>query len=91
MPDQPSVPSRRTVLTAGSTLFAGFGIGIALPPGAAVARIGHPGQAPTHGELATHRPVTVPSTDYAPSPAEFAVDGLDTVGVRGTGLACLRR
>ncbi|MEV5910081.1 hypothetical protein ACWEGX_42505 [Streptomyces chartreusis] len=54
MPDQPSAPCRRTVLTAGSTLLAGFGIGMTLPPGAAAAGIGHPRRAPTHGELATH-------------------------------------
>ncbi|MFC8093216.1 discoidin domain-containing protein [Streptomyces sp. NPDC057301] len=85
MPDQPSVPSRRAVLAAGSTLLAGFGIGMSLPPGAAAAGTGHPRQAPTRGELAAYRPVSVSSTDYAPTPAEFAVDGLDGVGVRGTG------
>lgn len=85
MPDQPSVPSRRAVLTAGSTLLAGFGIGMSLPPGAAAAGTGHPRLAPARGELAAYRPVSVSSTDYAPTPAEFAVDGLDGVGVRGTG------
>ncbi|MGV9572308.1 glycosyl hydrolase 2 galactose-binding domain-containing protein, partial [Streptomyces nigra] len=85
MPDQPSVPSRRTVLAAGSTLLAGFGAGMGLPTAAAAAGTGHPRPAAAQGELAAYRPVKVSSTDYAPTPAEFAVDGLDTVGVRGTG------
>ncbi|MEV6028264.1 discoidin domain-containing protein [Streptomyces sp. NPDC052036] len=84
-PEQPSPPSRRTVLTAGSTLLAGFGIGMSLPSGAAVAETGHPHQASAATELAAHRPVSVSSTDYAPTPAQFAVDGLNAVGVRGTG------
>ncbi|EGX57713.1 glycosyl hydrolase [Streptomyces zinciresistens K42] len=77
------MPSRRTVLSAGSTLLAGFGIGMSLPSVATAAGTGRPGG--TARELAAYRPVTVSSTDYAPTPAEFAVDGLDTVGVRGTG------
>ncbi|MFI9796770.1 discoidin domain-containing protein [Streptomyces sp. NPDC052302] len=85
MPDQSSVPSRRTVLSAGSTLLAGFGAGLGFPGAAAAAGTGHPRPAPTQGELAAYRPVKVSSTDYAPTPAEFAVDGLDTVGVRGSG------
>ncbi|MDT0466893.1 discoidin domain-containing protein [Streptomyces sp. DSM 41699] len=84
-PAQPSPPSRRTVLTAGSTLLAGFGIGMSLPSGAAMAETGHPHQAAAETELAAYRPVSVSSTDYAPTPARFAVDGLNTVGVRGTG------
>ncbi|GHG99785.1 discoidin domain-containing protein [Streptomyces lanatus] len=82
MPDQPSAPSRRTVLTAGSTLLAGFGLGMSLPTASVAA---DSGQARSLDELAAYRPVTVSSTDYAPTPAEFAVDGLDGAGVRGTG------
>lgn len=85
MPDLPSLPSRRTVLSAGSTLLAGFGVGMSLPSTVAAAETGHPHRAPAPRELAAYRPVSVSSTDYAPTPAEFAVDGLDSVGVRGTG------
>ncbi|GAA4587916.1 hypothetical protein GCM10023194_38220 [Planotetraspora phitsanulokensis] len=36
-------------------------------------------------DLALYRPVAVSSTDYAATPAEFAVDGLVFTGVRGSG------
>jgi glycosyl hydrolase family 2/F5/8 type C domain-containing protein len=36
-------------------------------------------------DLALYRQVTVSSTAYGPTPAEFAVDGLAETGVRGTG------
>ncbi|HZC27616.1 MAG TPA: discoidin domain-containing protein, partial [Actinopolymorphaceae bacterium] len=36
-------------------------------------------------DLARYRPVSASSTDYAPTPVEFAVDGLAEVGVRGSG------
>ncbi|MDX3094594.1 discoidin domain-containing protein [Streptomyces sp. ME19-03-3] len=84
MPDQSSLPSRRAVLSTGSTLLAGFGLGMAFPA-AAAAQTRPPGPAGSRAELAAYRPVTVSSTDYAPTPAEFAVDGLDQVGVRGSG------
>ncbi|SNS18922.1 Glycosyl hydrolases family 2, sugar binding domain [Actinacidiphila glaucinigra] len=84
MPDMSSLPSRRAVLSTGSTLLAGFGLGMAFP---AAASAGTRPSDPTgaRGELAAYRPVTVSSTDYAPTPGEFAVDGLDRVGVRGSG------
>ncbi|MER5911417.1 discoidin domain-containing protein [Streptomyces sp. NPDC001982] len=84
MLDQTPQPSRRTLLSAGSTLLAGFGLGMALPSTAAVADSGQVQQT-SRGELAAYRPVKVSSTDYAPTPAEFAVDGLELVGVRGSG------
>ncbi|MEV7323382.1 discoidin domain-containing protein [Streptomyces sp. NPDC093970] len=85
MSDQSTSPSRRTVLSAGSTLLAGFGLGVGPLATAATAGSGQPGPGASRGELAAYRPVSVSSTDYAPTPAEFAVDGLDTVGVRGSG------
>lgn len=84
MPDQSSLPSRRAVLSTGSTLLAGFGLGMAFPA-AATAQTRSSNPAGARAELAAYRPVTVSSTDYAPTPAEFAVDGLDRVGVRGSG------
>jgi hypothetical protein len=82
--------SRRSVVTTGSTLLAGLGLGIALPgtaraaaPATATAAAGGPAAAP--GELAAYRPVAVSSTDYAPTPAQFAVDQLGSTGVRGSG------
>jgi Exo-beta-D-glucosaminidase Ig-fold domain/F5/8 type C domain/Glycosyl hydrolases family 2 len=76
-------PTRRTVLSAGSTLLAGLGLGVALPT-TATATAGRRA-APEKGELALHRPVEVSSTDYAPTPGEFAVDAVGIPGVRGTG------
>ncbi|MFI7618219.1 discoidin domain-containing protein [Nonomuraea terrae] len=71
--------SRRSVIASGATLLAGFGLGISPSPARAA------GRTPGQEELAVHRPVTVSSTDYAPTPGEFAVDRISTVGVRGTG------
>ena len=84
MSDQPASPSRRAVLSAGSTLLAGFGLGMGPLSGTAAAGTGQPGQG-APAELAVYRPVSVSSTDYAPTPAEFAVDGLDVTGYRLAG------
>ncbi|WP_282087178.1 discoidin domain-containing protein [Streptomyces tendae] len=89
-PDQPSRPSRRSVVTAGSTLLAGFGLTAALPGRSSAAGLaaepaaGH-APAPVEGELALYRPVRVSSTAYAPTPAEFVVDKVTSAGVKGTG------
>ncbi|GII30163.1 discoidin domain-containing protein [Planotetraspora mira] len=83
MSDQSPPPSRRSVLTAGAALLAGFGVSAALPARSAAAA-SQPAEAAS-GDLAVYRPVAVSSTDYAPAPAEFAVDGLTSTGVRGTG------
>ena len=89
--DQSSYSSRRSVIATGSTLLAGFALDIALPglgfaaaepAGASAAAAGRPSQP---GELAGYRPVEVSSTDYAATPAEFAVDKVTAPGVRGTG------
>jgi hypothetical protein len=87
--------TRRTVVSAGATLLAGFGLGAALPGLSAGSVWAAPGTAPagppagdpagTPTDLALYRPVAVSSTDYAPTPAGFAVDGLAEVGVRGSG------
>ncbi|MEW2134236.1 discoidin domain-containing protein [Streptomyces sp. NPDC005435] len=85
MSDQSSAPSRRAVLSAGSTLLAGFGLGMGPLASAAGAGTGQPGRTTPPAELAAYRPVSVSSTDYAPAPAEFAVDGLAVRGVQGSG------
>ncbi|WP_225850733.1 discoidin domain-containing protein [Streptomyces sp. HPF1205] len=86
MSHQPPHPSRRSVVATGSTLLAGFGLGVALPASAgAVPQAAGPAGGSEPGELAAYRPVAVSSTAYAPAPAEFAVDGLGSPGVRGTG------
>ena len=93
--NQPLHSSRRSVITAGSTLLAGLALDVALP------RIGHAAEAAGSataagpdsaagrpsgpGELAVYRPVEVSSTDYAATPGEFAVDRLGAAGVRGSG------
>ncbi|MGW6258193.1 discoidin domain-containing protein [Streptomyces sp. NPDC055085] len=85
-PNPPHSPSRRSIVLTGSTLLAGFGLGGALP-GTAVAA-GRQGPVVAQGsedELAVYRPVTVSSTDYAPTPGEFVVDRVASPGVRGTG------
>ncbi|MDX3088573.1 discoidin domain-containing protein [Streptomyces sp. ME02-6978a] len=93
MPDQsgpPRSPSRRTVVAAGTTLLAGFGLGGVLPaPAAAAAPSAAPEGAPSRGsspgELARYRPVTASSTAYAPTVGSFVVDRLATPGVEGSG------
>ncbi|WBB67874.1 discoidin domain-containing protein [Micromonospora sp. WMMD812] len=81
MPESPSV-SRRTFLSTGATLLASFGVTAVLPDAIASAA---PATTPPPTDLARYRPVAVSSTDYAPTPAAFAVDGLPQVGVRGSG------
>jgi len=82
--------SRRGFVTAGATLLAGFGLGAGVPASRASAAAGSSrsagaGAGPDAVELARYRPVTVSSTDYAPTPAWFAVDGLSEIGVKGSG------
>lgn len=80
--------SRRAFLSTGATLLAGFTVDAVLPPAQAAASTAAAGSAGAPAgttELALYRPVTVSSTDYAPTPAQFAVDRLAVVGVRGTG------
>ena len=74
--------SRRQALALGGGLLAGFGLSTLLPTSAAAAPAEGSRQAV---DLALFRPVSVSSTDYAATPAEFAVDGLAQVGVRGSG------
>lgn len=75
--------SRRGFLSTGATLLAGFGAGAVLPAARADAAAAAGPSATT--DLARYRPVSVSSTDYAPTPAQFAVDRLSAIGVRGTG------
>jgi hypothetical protein len=79
--------SRRGFLSTGATLLAGFGLTAALPgtAAAALAPAPAPGKSPQATDLALFRPVTVSSTDYAPTPPEFVVDGLADVGAGGSG------
>ncbi|MEW2043849.1 discoidin domain-containing protein, partial [Streptomyces sp. NPDC005534] len=85
-PNPPHSPSRRSVVLTGSTLLAGFGLGTALPGSAVAAERRGPVVAQgSESELAVYRPVTVSSTDYAPTPGEFVVDRVASPGVRGTG------
>ncbi|XUL85779.1 discoidin domain-containing protein [Streptomyces galilaeus] len=81
MTDQSGSPhvSRRAFVATGSGLLAGFGLGFAQPASAAPSSPGQP------GELALYRPVSVSSTAYAPTPASFVVDRLNSPGVRGSG------
>jgi hypothetical protein len=76
--------SRRTFLSAGATLLASIGASAVLPDGAAEAAPAAPAD-PRQTDLALYRPVAVSSTDYAPTPAAFAVDRLAQVGVKGSG------
>jgi hypothetical protein len=83
MPEQRDFLSRRAFLSANAVLLAGFGLsrsGTAL----ASTRPAVSGSA-APADLALYRPVTVSSTAYGPTPAEFAVDALAATGVRGTG------
>ncbi|WP_030377131.1 MULTISPECIES: discoidin domain-containing protein [unclassified Streptomyces] len=85
------LPSRRTVVTTGTTLLAGFGLGAVLPVStAAAAPTGAPEGSPSRGssspgELALYRPVTASSTAYAPTVGSFVVDRLSSPGVGGSG------
>ncbi|MBY8881431.1 discoidin domain-containing protein [Actinacidiphila acidipaludis] len=84
MPNPSPHPSRRAVVSAGSGLLAGLGLAVTLP--AATAAAAEPAARPSgKEELAAYRPVTVSSTDYAPTPGEFAVDTLTSTGVKSTG------
>ncbi|MBM9510399.1 discoidin domain-containing protein [Actinacidiphila acididurans] len=87
MPNHPPRPSRRSVVTTGSSLLAGLGLGAVLPATSAAAQTAAAAGSgtATRGELAAYRPVAVSSTDYAPTPAEFAVDTLTSTGVKGSG------
>ncbi|GAA3801851.1 discoidin domain-containing protein [Streptomyces chiangmaiensis] len=79
-------PSRRSVVATGSTLLAGFGLGsVFSATGSAAERAAVSAGVAAPGELAAYRPVSVSSTDYAPTPGEFVVDRITTQGVRGTG------
>ncbi|HEY3716279.1 MAG TPA: discoidin domain-containing protein [Jatrophihabitantaceae bacterium] len=83
MPANHDALSRRTFLSAGATVLATFGVGAALPGKARASAVSAP--AARGADLAQYRPVRVSSVDYAPTPGQFAVDGLATTGVRGTG------
>lgn len=83
MTQHPSGLSRRRFLTTSGTLLAAFGLSTAIPGTRATASATPTGT--TTADLALGRPVAVSSTDYAPTPAEFTVDGVAEVGVRGTG------
>ena len=83
VPDGESGLSRRGFLATGATLLASFGLSTMLP-GVAQADPAHNTPA-APADLAVGRPVSVSSTDYAPTPPEFAVDGLNSVGVAGSG------
>ena len=71
--------SRRTFLSAGASLLASAGVPFTRPETPQMS------ETPETLDLAQYRPVAVSSTDYAPTPGEFAVDGLPQVGVRGSG------
>jgi F5/8 type C domain len=80
--------SRRGFLTTSATLLASFGLGAVLPEArAAAAGRAEGAQVPagSRSDLALYRPVSVSSTDYAPTPAWFAVDRISEVGAKGTG------
>ncbi|WP_328463454.1 discoidin domain-containing protein [Streptomyces sp. NBC_00448] len=73
------------MVTAGSTLLAGFGLGLALPGTSFAAGAAKPGSSAGKAELAAYRPISVSSTDYAPTPGAFVVDRLNSAGVKGSG------
>jgi hypothetical protein len=75
--------SRRRFITTTGGVLAGFGLTAALPGQALAAD--QAVDARTRTDLALYRPVTVSSTDYAATPAQFAVDRLAVPGVRGSG------
>ncbi|MEV4317137.1 discoidin domain-containing protein [Actinocrispum sp. NPDC049592] len=72
------------MLTTGTGLLAGFGLSAMIPGTASAAPDLSPAERQVT-DLALFRPVKVSSTDYAATPAEFAVDGLAQVGVQGSG------
>ncbi|WP_435176172.1 discoidin domain-containing protein [Actinacidiphila sp. bgisy145] len=90
-PEHSPRPSRRAFLRTNATLLAGFALAAALPEaahaaGADTGATGHAGTGGSTGtDLARYRPVAASSTDWAPTPASFAVDGLAETGVRGSG------
>jgi len=85
MIDQPQL-SRRTLISAGATLLASVSVPAALPsPAEAAPAVPAVPAVPAKTDLARYRPVAASSTDYAPTPAAFAVDGLAETGVRGSG------
>jgi hypothetical protein len=74
-------------MSAGATMLAGFGVSAPLRCRGSCfdhADARRRSRGPTV-ELAQYRPMSVSSTDYAPTPAEFAVDAVASVGVKGTG------
>ena len=83
-PAEVTAVSRRHVLAAGTGLLAGFGLAAVLPGVASAAPAAADAQA-AKTDLALFRPVQVSSTAYAATPADFAVDGLAQVGVKGSG------
>ncbi|SNS74773.1 Glycosyl hydrolases family 2 [Streptosporangium subroseum] len=85
MSNQPPPLSRRSVVVTGATLLAGFGLGVGFPATARADGRAVPGGTTAREGLAVYRPITVSSTDYAPTPGEFVVDRISSVGVRGTG------
>ncbi len=89
MPQQHDGVSRRTFLSANATLLAGFALSKARPgtPVAGTTLASKPGASGPAAatDLALYQPVTVSSTAYGPTPAEFAVDRLAETGAGGTG------
>jgi hypothetical protein len=81
--------SRRRFLSANVTLLGGFALAGAFSQAAPASAAERAGQESAGNaastDLALYRPVTVSSTAYGPTPAEFAVDRLAATGVRGTG------
>ena len=91
MSNQPPPLSRRSVVVTGATLLAGFGLGVGFPATARAAGRAAPGGTAAREGLAVYRPITVSSTDYAPTPGEFAVDRVSSRRRAGHRLACRRR
>jgi hypothetical protein len=89
MPEQHNHMSRRRFLSANTTLLGGFVLAGAFTQAAPASAAERAGQGTAGNaaatDLAQYRPVTVSSTAYGPTPAEFAVDRLAVTGVRGTG------
>ena len=89
MRDEPGFLSRRTFVSANAVLLASVGLRNVLPRRSPAGQPAVSGEPAVSGggtsDLALYRPVTVSSTDYAPTPASFAVDRLADTGVRGSG------